>query len=248
MGNSMVVTCQKCGEPIPIVQGVEGAPTIRCPNCNAVFVHPSVPKAATAPAFNSESDPTLLAKPAENPVRLEAAGLSPTVSSTQAHAQYASQIAVQQATRATREKALNRFGRAADEGSRSVDGAVTQRKGLGDGRGTAMVLSLVWPGLGQIYRGRIWAGLAWMATTFIGYLLLVIPGLLLHFCCVIAAGKPRGNSPGSARRHDRAEAKMGSRTAMVLSLLWPGLGQICRGRPGPVLAGCCWFSSSTSSA
>jgi hypothetical protein len=54
--------------------------------------------------------------------------------------------------------------------------------------GIAMVLSLVWPGLGQIYRGKLFRGLAWMIVVPLGYICFIIPGLVLHLLCIILAG------------------------------------------------------------
>lgn len=57
----------------------------------------------------------------------------------------------------------------------------------------AAMLSLVWPGLGQIYKGQLVNGLVWMLVVFLGYAAFIIPGLCLHLCCVIgaASGDPR---------------------------------------------------------
>jgi TM2 domain-containing membrane protein YozV len=54
--------------------------------------------------------------------------------------------------------------------------------------GVAMVLSFVWPGLGQIYRGNLGSGLLWMITIPVGYLCLIVPGVILHIVCVAMAG------------------------------------------------------------
>jgi TM2 domain-containing membrane protein YozV len=51
----------------------------------------------------------------------------------------------------------------------------------------AAVLSLVIPGAGQIYKGRIAMGIAWLVLTVLGYLTLLVPGMLLHFICVFQA-------------------------------------------------------------
>lgn len=58
--------------------------------------------------------------------------------------------------------------------------------------GVAAVLSFLIPGLGQIYRGKILAGIFWLILVSIGYLMFVIPGVVLHFICILcAASKPR---------------------------------------------------------
>ncbi len=55
--------------------------------------------------------------------------------------------------------------------------------------GIAMLLSLIWPGLGQIYRGKLIRGLAWMIVVPLGYICFIIPGMVLHLLCIILAGK-----------------------------------------------------------
>ncbi|HOK47844.1 MAG TPA: hypothetical protein PLP04_08255 [Bryobacteraceae bacterium] len=60
--------------------------------------------------------------------------------------------------------------------------------------GVAAVLSLFLPGAGQIYMGSIAAGIVWLIFTVIGYLLLILPGLVLHLICILHAAsmKPAG--------------------------------------------------------
>ena len=57
----------------------------------------------------------------------------------------------------------------------------------------AAALSLFLPGVGQIYSGRVLQGLGWMLATGVGYLLFLVPGLILHICCIVnaALGPPR---------------------------------------------------------
>jgi hypothetical protein len=54
-------------------------------------------------------------------------------------------------------------------------------------QGVAALLSFFWPGAGHIYCGEVGAGIGWMMATFIGYLVFVIPGIILHICCIVAA-------------------------------------------------------------
>jgi len=42
----------------------------------------------------------------------------------------------------------------------------------------AGVLSFLLPGLGQIYAGSIWRGIAWFVAVSIGYFVFVIPGII----------------------------------------------------------------------
>lgn len=57
----------------------------------------------------------------------------------------------------------------------------------------AGLLSLIIPGLGQLYRGSLIVGIIWFVATAIGYTLFVIPGIILHVLCVIFAftGSPK---------------------------------------------------------
>jgi hypothetical protein len=51
----------------------------------------------------------------------------------------------------------------------------------------AALLSLIVPGAGQLYAGRPGSALAWFVIVTMGYLLLVVPGIILHVLCVAAA-------------------------------------------------------------
>lgn len=53
--------------------------------------------------------------------------------------------------------------------------------------GVAAVLSFLIPGLGQMYKGQIFNGLGWFVVTAIGYIVLIIPGIVLHLICIIGA-------------------------------------------------------------
>ena len=56
---------------------------------------------------------------------------------------------------------------------------------------TAVMLSMLIPGAGHIYSGRPGAGVAWMATTLMGYACCFLPGLFLHGLCLVSAAQSR---------------------------------------------------------
>jgi len=58
---------------------------------------------------------------------------------------------------------------------------------------TAVMLSMLIPGAGHIYAGRAGAGVAWMATTLMGYACCFLPGLFLHGLCLVSAAQTRNN-------------------------------------------------------
>jgi TM2 domain-containing membrane protein YozV len=53
--------------------------------------------------------------------------------------------------------------------------------------GIAALLSLIIPGAGQMYKGKVGTGLVWLIFVIIGYVLMVIPGLILHLICIMNA-------------------------------------------------------------
>ena len=53
--------------------------------------------------------------------------------------------------------------------------------------GVAAVLSVVIPGLGQVYCGRLLAGGLWFLATAAGYSLVLLPGFLIHGLCIWSA-------------------------------------------------------------
>jgi len=53
--------------------------------------------------------------------------------------------------------------------------------------GTAALLSFLVPGLGQMYKGQVLNGIAWMGLVILGYVFFIVPGVVLHLICVIGA-------------------------------------------------------------
>jgi hypothetical protein len=57
--------------------------------------------------------------------------------------------------------------------------------------GIAAVLSLVIPGAGQMYKGKVGSGLAWLLFVIIGYAFYIVPGIILHIFCIVSAASSR---------------------------------------------------------
>ena len=53
--------------------------------------------------------------------------------------------------------------------------------------GLSAVLSVVIPGLGQVYNGRLVRGALWFGAVMFGYWAILVPGFLLHALCVYCA-------------------------------------------------------------
>ena len=55
--------------------------------------------------------------------------------------------------------------------------------------GIAAVLSVLAPGLGQVYAGRLLAGALWFLGTCLAYSAVLLPGFLVHAFCIWSAYK-----------------------------------------------------------
>jgi len=53
--------------------------------------------------------------------------------------------------------------------------------------GVAAVLSVLIPGLGQVYAGRLIPGAIWFLATMVSYSAVLLPGFLVHAFCVWSA-------------------------------------------------------------
>jgi len=60
--------------------------------------------------------------------------------------------------------------------------------------GVAALLSLIIPGAGQIYKGQVLNGLVWLVLVVVGYILYIIPGIVLHMFCIFGAASGRAKS------------------------------------------------------
>ncbi|MFM7033865.1 MAG: hypothetical protein ACKOYJ_01535 [Planctomycetia bacterium] len=77
--------------------------------------------------------------------------------------------------------------------------------------GLAAVLSFFVPGLGQFYKGQILNGIVWFFLVGMGYVALILPGLVLHFFCVLGAlsGNPWTEGKVSVVRQEVLESEWG---------------------------------------
>ena len=55
--------------------------------------------------------------------------------------------------------------------------------------GISAVLSVVVPGLGQLYSGRLVAAALWLVGTAFAYSAILLPGFIVHAICVYSAYK-----------------------------------------------------------
>lgn len=63
--------------------------------------------------------------------------------------------------------------------------------------GVAGVLSFFIPGLGQIYKSQVGRGFVFLVGTFVGYVLLIIPGVVLHIVGIVDAVSHEPRAPSS---------------------------------------------------
>lgn len=53
----------------------------------------------------------------------------------------------------------------------------------------AAFISFLLPGTGQMYGRKIGQGIIWLIVTILGYCIWVVPGVVLHICCIVNAYK-----------------------------------------------------------
>jgi TM2 domain-containing membrane protein YozV len=63
--------------------------------------------------------------------------------------------------------------------------SITVRRGPSPG--LAAVLSVLIPGLGQVYNGKLIAGAIWFLATSLGYSAIILPGFVIHAASVWCA-------------------------------------------------------------
>ena len=73
--------------------------------------------------------------------------------------------------------------------------------------GVAAVLSLVIPGAGQMYKGQVLNGLVWLIVVVVGYVAMIVPGLILHICCIIGAASGQNTIPDPNAPHPSTHVK-----------------------------------------
>jgi len=66
--------------------------------------------------------------------------------------------------------------------------------------GIAAVLSVLLPGLGHVYAGRLVAGAVWFALVSFGYWAILVPGLLLHAISVWTAYRATEQAGGASSK------------------------------------------------
>jgi len=81
----------------------------------------------------------------------------------------------------------------------------------------AAILSLIIPGLGQLYGGHAGAGIGFFFGTIVGYFFFILPGLALHVFSIIHAASTAGTgSPSVAAQGPGYEATPMSRGSKIL--------------------------------
>lgn len=87
--------------------------------------------------------------------------------------------------------------------------------------------SFLCPGLGQALAGKPFEGLGWFCGTVLGYVLLIVPGLIVHYFCVkdaLRLGEARERylaiCTAAEIEHLKRQAAAGSANAAQWSAQW----------------------------
>jgi TM2 domain-containing membrane protein YozV len=179
------VSCPGCSKII-VADDHDGGRRARCPECHAVLTLPTAgfeqPPFAPAYAFSSEASTE---RSAQTPDDEFAESIGIKGRNDMIACPYCAEP-IRYGARKCRH-----CGEYLDDDLRRQQRRAAYENPLAAGArpnaGIAAVLSLFFPGAGQIYREKIGVGIAWMIAVAIGYMLLVIPGLILHGFCIYDA-------------------------------------------------------------
>jgi len=71
-----------------------------------------------------------------------------------------------------------------DQGQKSAEYELRKKSA-----GLAAFISFLLPGAGQMYGGKIGMGIIWLIAGVLGYWIWVVPGIIIHLCCIVNAYK-----------------------------------------------------------
>lgn len=176
-------TCLSCNKQLKAARSATGK-TIKCPQCGEVTHIPRPKPTHQPPPTNRLLPPDINLLPFLSPApdQPPAHQHAPSPARTKTCPFCAEPIHVDA-------KKCKHCGEIIDPTLRSYS---PQRQHEPEGPdGVAALISLVLPGGGQIYQGRIGSGFIWMICAFVGYLLLIVPGIIIHIVCIVNAAQYR---------------------------------------------------------
>ncbi len=176
----ITVVCQSCKKSLKAPDNAAGKKA-KCPQCGTVVVVPSPapaqpaakPAAPAKPLAPAPWDVDLPPRSVDDETQVcpYCGGTIPEIATECEHCGESLKQAAPAAPPPEPLPTLNRRASSAPQRSRLVAG----------------LLSFLIPGLGQLYKGQILRGVVWFVAVFIGYLFLILPGLVLHVCCIVGA-------------------------------------------------------------
>lgn len=189
--NTISVQCPGCGHRLKVKQEYAGRRG-KCPKCKGSVAIPDIPTSSDSlpvPATPQVIQPVSVPTPVPVPVpeTAECPFCAEPIQATAKKCKHCGEF-------------LDVTLRAAEEAKRSgmqqqiminnVQSGSTDREREWNAL-VAFILSFWIPGLGQIYKGHVGAGIAWFIFVIGGYVMLIVPGLVLHIICLVDAATSR---------------------------------------------------------
>lgn len=101
---------------------------------------------------------------------------------------------------------------AEERARREIRARLDRESGTGFNTTAAAALSII-PGAGHAYKGQPFNGLAWFLVVGCGYLMLILPGVMLHLVCIYTSTLP------ARPKREREPVSVGARIIIAVILL-----------------------------
>ncbi len=180
------VNCPQCGRRGSSNRVIAPGTKVRCPACSSTFV----PVAFSESLMSSSPKPPEIMVATQRPL-VNCPHCSEKILSTARKCKHCGEWLVEERPAIVEARTPTAQGGVVIHNT--IVNSVGSEIAPSWNRLVAIILSLILPGLGQLYKGQVINGIVWFIATVIGYAAMIVPGLVLHLLCICGAamGDPR---------------------------------------------------------